>query len=176
MRCGDRLSDILYESHGQQERKASHGLCGRADSSISFDYRSVSAIVRNAGGTVDEALARDWFPSLKRLVPELLTLPAVDYLPYESRSSCIALHVLEWILLLHHDAMPYICRSAKGVPLCPSSDWSEVPGDQTRLARAEQAMMMVAQPIYPTYGNRRSTLILPRSRLDPCNCTLYSSP
>jgi hypothetical protein len=171
MRRGALFTDILYEPHGQQERKASHGICGRADLSISLDDRSVSAIVRNAGGTVDEALARDWFPGLEAPRPELLTLPAEDYLPYESRSSCIALHVLRWILLLHHDDMPYVCRSAKGVPLCPSSDWSEVPGEQTRLARAEQAMMMVAQPIYPTYGNRRSTPIIPRSRLDPCNCT-----
>lgn len=48
---------------------------------------------------------------------------------------------------MHHD-MPYICLSAKEVSLCPSSDWSEVPGEQTRLARAEQAMMMVVQPIH----------------------------
>lgn len=71
MRRGALLTDILYEPHGQQERKASHGIYGRADLSISLDDRSVSATVRNAGGTVDEALARDWFPSLKRLVPEL---------------------------------------------------------------------------------------------------------
>jgi hypothetical protein len=127
-RRGALFTDILYKPHGQQERKASHGLCGRADSSISLDDRPVSAIVRNAGGTVDEALARDWFPSLKRLVPESLTLPAVDHLPYESRSSCIAPLVLEWMILFHHDDVPYICRSAKGIPLCPSSDWSEVPG------------------------------------------------
>lgn len=110
MRRGALLTDILHEPHGQQERKASHGLCGRGDSSISLDDRSVSAIVRNAGGTVDEALARDWFPSLKRLVPESLTLPAVDYLPHESRSSCIALHVLGWMYCI------MICRTSAAQP------------------------------------------------------------